>query len=157
MTSQPEPVRWLSASQLASWLAFEQILVLLPAALDRQLQRDAELSMIEYMALAMLSDQPTRSIRMSELAELTSASLSRLSHMVNRLERRGFIRREPDPDNGRYTIALLTEAGQAKLVEAAPGHVRAVRDMMIDEFDDAELAALAAMSARIRRRLDEYG
>ena len=123
-------------------------------ALECQLERDSDLSFIEYHALARLSEEEDRTLRMSELAALTDASLSRLSHLVKRLEARGLVRRQPDPANGRYTNAVLTDAGYAKLVQSAPSHVACVRQLVIDEFSPAELARLAAASERIIAQVD---
>src|SRR3954471_1655690 len=105
--AQAEPTRWLTSEEEAAWRAVSSILVRLPWALECQLQRDAGLSFIEYYALAMLSETPDHTRRMSELAAVTDASLSRLSHLVKRLEDRGFVRREADPTDGRYTNAIL--------------------------------------------------
>jgi DNA-binding MarR family transcriptional regulator len=91
-------VKWLTAVELDSWLSVVRLMIWLPWSIDQQLQRDSNLRMVEYQVLAMLSETPERTMRMSSLAELTNASLSRLSHLVKRLERRGFVRREPDPD-----------------------------------------------------------
>src|SRR6476659_11407396 len=95
-TDEP-PVEWLTADELGSWLSAVRLLTWLPWSIDQQLQRDSNLGMVEYQVLAMLSESPERTRRMSALAEVTNASLSRLSHLVQRLERRGFVRREPDP------------------------------------------------------------
>src|ERR1700733_10122067 len=95
--------RWLDGDEQAAWRALAEVMVRLPWALECQLQRDAGLSFIEYHTLARLSEEPTHTLRMSELAVLTNASLSRLSHLVKRLESRGLVRREPDPTDGRYT------------------------------------------------------
>ena len=91
---------------------------------------------------------------MSELAVLTNASLSRLSHLVTRLEKWGFVRREPDPTDGRYTNAILTKAGHDKLRDSAPAHVEAVRQLVVDEFSPTELAKLRAFCERIVARVD---
>src|SRR3954451_20572783 len=99
----PAREQWLSDDQLAAWRGFMKVLQRLPTALESQLQQDSKLSFIEYHVLAHLSDQPGRRMRMSELAVLANTELSRLSHMVGRLEKRGYVRREPDPRNGRYT------------------------------------------------------
>src|SRR3954447_1387193 len=98
-----EPTRWLTADEEAAWRVFASVLVRLPWALECQLQRDSGLSFIEYHALAMLSEQPDHTLRMSELAVLTHASLSRLSHLIKRLEARRLVQRKPDPHDGRYT------------------------------------------------------
>lgn len=85
----------------------------------------------------MLSEIPGRTLRMSRLAQLTSASLSRLSNVAKRLEARGLLRREPDPDDRRATRAVLTDAGMAAVEQAAPGHVTTVRDLIVDALDPA--------------------
>ena len=107
-TEEP-PVKWLTAAELDSWLSVVRLITWLPWSIDQQLQRDANLGMVEYQVLAMLSESPQRTMRMSSLAEVTNASLSRLSHLVKRLERRGLVRREPDPTDGRFTNAILTD------------------------------------------------
>ena len=105
---------WLAPDQLASWLSVVRLITRLPWAIDSQLHRDADLSMIEYMTMAMLGDAPQWTLRMSELAERTSVSLSRLSHLVTRLENRGYVRREADPADGRFTNAILLPAAGAR-------------------------------------------
>jgi len=145
---------WLTPAQLDAWHAFTLMLARLPTALEAQLQRDAQLSYIEYYALANLSDAPHHTMRISELAVLTNAEISRLSHLVTRLEKRGFVRRQPDPTNGRYTNAVLTDAGYEHLVAAAPGHVAAVRELVIDALEDSELNALQGIAQRIIARID---
>jgi len=92
---------------------------------------------------------------MSELAVLTNAELSRLSHLITRLEKRGYVRREPDPTDGRYTNAVLTDAGYKHVVAAAPGHVATVRELVIDALDDSELDALRASATRIIAGIDD--
>jgi DNA-binding MarR family transcriptional regulator len=123
-------------------------------ALECQLERDSDLSFIEYHALARLSEESDRTLRMSELALVTNASLSRLSHLVTRLETWGFVRREPDKTDGRFTNAILTKAGFSKLVSSAPAHVAAVRQLVIDEFTPAELDQLREFGERIVARVD---
>jgi DNA-binding MarR family transcriptional regulator len=147
--------RWLTAAQLEAWRALTLLLARLPTALEIQLQRDAQLSYIEYYALAGLSEQPNRAMRLSELAVLANAELSRLSHLITRLEKRGYVRRAPDPTDGRYTNAVLTDAGYEHLVAAAPGHVAAVRDLVIDALDDADLEALRDIAERVIARIDD--
>jgi len=158
MPAQGEPEvaepRWLTADQLAAWRGFMKLLHRLPAALEWQLQRDSQLSFTEYNVLAALSDQPGYRMRMGELAVMASSELSRLSHMVSRLEKRGFVRREPDPRNRRYMHAILTEAGYAYLAEAAPGHVRRVLDLFIDVLAPDELQTLHQCSDKVIARID---
>lgn len=149
--SEPQ---WLSAEQLASWRAFMVMLSALPGALGQQLQRDSALSFTEYYVLAGLSDAPGRAMRMSRLAVFANAELSRLSHMVSRLEKRGFVTRQPDPADGRFTNAVLTDAGFAHLAEAAPGHVALVRELVIDALTPEQLRALRDISTTVTARLD---
>jgi DNA-binding MarR family transcriptional regulator len=147
-------VRWLDDSELAAWRALAAVMVKLPWALECQLQHDAELSFIEYHVLARLSETPEHTLRMSELAELTNASLSRLSHLMKRLESRGFVRREPDPVDGRFTNAVLTPAGYSKLVASAPAHVSAVRSLVLDALSPSELQLLGRASERLLASLE---
>jgi DNA-binding MarR family transcriptional regulator len=150
----PEGVRWLGRDQELAWRALASLLHQLRPALECQLERDSDLSFIEYHALARLSEEPDHRLRMSELAAATNGSLSRLSHLVKRLEGWGYVRREPDPTDGRFTIAVLTDVGYSKLVAAAPAHVAAVRQLVIDEFSAAELAQLRTMCERIAARVE---
>jgi DNA-binding MarR family transcriptional regulator len=147
-------VRWLTGEEEQAWRAVAAVMYKLGLALGCQLERDSDLSFIEYHALARLSEEPTATLRMSELAAVTNASLSRLSHLVSRLEKWGFVRREPDPTDGRYTNAILTKAGYDKLRDSAPAHVEAVRQLVIDEFSSTELAKLQAFCERIVARVD---
>jgi DNA-binding MarR family transcriptional regulator len=149
-----ESPRWLDDEQQASWRAFAKMMVRLRWALECQLQRDAGLSFIEYHALARLSENPENTMRMSELAEVTDASLSRLSHLIKRLERRQLVRREPDPADGRFTNAILTPEGLRLLTASAPAHVAEVRDLVIDAVGPAELRRLRAASERILERIE---
>jgi DNA-binding MarR family transcriptional regulator len=149
----PHKTRWLNTKELRSWRTTVRATNQLYWAIASQLQREAGLSFVEYHALAMLSDQPDHTIRMSRLADLTNASPSRLSHLVSRLEHRRFIRREPDPDNGRFINAILTEEGYAKLVAVAPAHVTQVRELILDEFSAAEIQQIGAFAERLLNRI----
>jgi DNA-binding MarR family transcriptional regulator len=154
-TPEPAPCapRWLDDEQEAAWRAFASMTVKLRWALECQLQRDAGLSFIEYYALARLSENQDNTMRMSELAEVTDASLSRLSHLIKRLEVRGLVRREPDPADGRYTNAILTDAGLRLLVASAPAHVAEVRELVIDALTQGQLRQLRLASERILQRI----
>jgi DNA-binding MarR family transcriptional regulator len=150
----PDATRWLTSEEEAAWRAIAQLVVRLPWALECQLQRDAGLSFIEYHALARLSEDPQHTLRMSELAMLTNASLSRLSHMVKRLESRGLVRREVDPADGRFTNASLTKAGYKLLVASAPGHVAQVRAHVVDVLSSAELRQLRSAAEHVLATID---
>jgi DNA-binding MarR family transcriptional regulator len=148
------PVRWLSSEEEAAWRTIVQVMVKVPWAIECQLQRESGLSFIEYHALARLSEDPDHTLRMGELAVLTNASLSRLSHLMKRLEVRGLVRRETDPTDGRATNAILTEAGYELLVASAPGHVERVRSLVIDALSPAALRQFQAASQRLLDRLN---
>jgi DNA-binding MarR family transcriptional regulator len=148
---------WLNAEQLASWLSLVGLLVRLPAAIDSQLQLTANLGMVEYQVLAMLADAPRRTLRMSVLAAQTSTSISRLSHLVTRMQRRELIRREPDATDGRFTNAVLTEEGMRVLAEAAPAHVAFVRKIVIDALTPERLRRLGQDAQRIVTRIEAIG
>ena len=158
-TQQPTPADeqaepWLTPGELDSWMSVVRLITRLPWAIDAQLQREADLSMVEYMTLAMLSEAPDLTLRMSDLAESTSSSLSRLSHLAKRLESRGYLRREPDPADGRFTNAILLPAGMAKLQSAAPAHAAYVRHLVIDNLSAERLRRLGQDAERILQRID---
>lgn len=146
--------RWLDDRQQQAWRQLAAVILKLPAELDRQLQRDSGLSHFEYWVLALLSEAPDRRLRLSHLAGQANASLSRLSHVVTRLERRGWVLREPAADDARATLARLTDAGFDVVVAAAPGHVHTVQDLVFDGLSDDDVADLARVCARIAARLD---
>lgn len=148
--SPADDTPWLSAAELESWVPFSGMLLGLVSALDAQLQSDAKISFFGYLVLAGLSEAPGRTLPMSDLAVLAHGSLSRLSHAVSTLEKRGWVRRSPSPENGRVTVATLTDAGYAKVVATAPGHVEAVRRLVLDPIDADQLRTLGKISAVLR-------
>ncbi|HET7014749.1 MAG TPA: MarR family transcriptional regulator [Streptosporangiaceae bacterium] len=149
-----DAVEWLTPEQLQAYLSLARLWTWLPWSLDQQLRQDSGLALVEYQVLAMLSESPGRTMRMSSLAEVTNASLSRLSHLVKRLEVRGLMRREPDPADGRFTNAILTEEGFQALASAAPGHVAHVRSLVIDVLTPEQLRRVGQASDRIVSRID---
>ncbi|TAM66212.1 MAG: MarR family transcriptional regulator [Microbacteriaceae bacterium] len=149
--------QWLTSEELQSWLRFVAVLQLFPSALDAQLQRDADLTHFEYFTLAMLSEAPKRTMRMTELAEHTNATLARLSRVVSNLETHGFAQRMPCPEDRRATNVSLTHSGWHKVVATAPGHVNLVRSVVIDTLTAEELAQLSAISAKLLGKLDPQG
>ena len=141
--------RWLSASEQRAWRAFLEATTLLFDALDRQLQRDARMPHTYYEILVRLSETECRSMRMSELADATRSSRSRLSHAVTRLEERGWLKRAECATDKRGQIAMLTDAGYAALVDAAPGHVEAVRKHMVDQLSPEQISQLEQIGSTI--------
>ena len=148
---------WLSREQLRAWMGFVAVMELLPAALDHQLQRDADLTLFDYMVIAMLSETDCRTLRMSVLASATNASLPRLSHVVSRLEKRGLVARCPSTEDRRATDVRLTDAGFEHIVAAAPGHVRTARRLVIDALSDEQVAELDDISRVLLSRVDPEG
>ncbi|MEU3649927.1 MarR family transcriptional regulator [Lentzea sp. NPDC034063] len=126
------------------------MLLLLPGRLEAPLQQESGLSLFDYLVLSHVSEAKDRSMRMSELAHLANGSLSRLSNVVKRFEQRGWVVRSPDPDDGRYTIATLTDEGFEVVEAAAPTHLRAVREFVLDPLTAADRQALTRIAAKLR-------
>ena len=147
-------VRWLDEEEQRTWREFVWGTRLLFEALDRQMQRDSGMPHTYYLILAMLSEAPERTLTMGQLADLVRSSPSRLSHAVARLEANGWVRRRKHPTDRRTTLAELTEAGDAALVEAAPGHVEAVRRHLFDRLTRKQVKLLYEVFANIHEGLD---
>ncbi|WP_207838532.1 MarR family winged helix-turn-helix transcriptional regulator [Williamsia soli] len=148
MRNEPEP-NWLDDEEMDAWIQVAILVSRLPHALDAQLLRDAQLTHFEYEVLASLSEAPDRTLRMSTLADLANGSLSRLSHVVTRLEKRDWVQRKPCPEDGRFTNASLTEAGWEKVVATAPGYAAHVRRLVVDRLSRAQIRQLTAIGKRI--------
>ncbi|MHA6512878.1 MarR family winged helix-turn-helix transcriptional regulator [Tessaracoccus sp. Z1128] len=146
--------RWLSRPELAAWVRLAAVIEVLPSVLDAQLRRDSDLTHFDYYVLAMLSEADRRTLRMSTLASLTNATLPRLSHVVKRLEDRHLVGRFPCPDDARATNARLTEEGWQVVQGAAPGHVEAVRQYVIDALTPEQVGQLTDIADAIVQRLD---
>jgi DNA-binding MarR family transcriptional regulator len=151
-----DTVQWLDDREMTAWRALVQTLARLPTALDVQLQRDSDLSFLEYYVLAALSEAPEGTVGMSTLAVLTNAEQSRLSHLVTRLERQGLVGRERDRANGRYINAVITDAGRARIKQAAPGHVENVRQLVLDSLSATDVQALSRVCGRINAQLGPF-
>ena len=147
--------RWLSEEEQRAWRAYLESTKVLFDALDRQLQREADMPHAYFEILVRLSEAPGRALRMSELADITRSSRSRLSHAVARLEERGWLAREDHPTDRRGQVATLTDAGFAVLREAAPGHVATVRRLMIDALTPDQLSQLTAIGEAVVARVAE--
>jgi len=149
--------RWLDEEERSAWLSLMAVVELLPGVLDTQLRDDAGLSHFEYLVLAMLSEAPKRTLRMTALAARTNATLPRLSHVVARLEGRGLVERRACPEDRRATNAWLTSAGWRKVVDTAPGHVAAVRQHVFDALTPAQVEQLRDIGEAILDRIDPEG
>lgn len=146
--------RWLDPIQQTAWRSLVSVVTRLPAALDTQMQHDSDMTHFEYFVLALLSEAPERRVQLSALAAEANASLSRLSHVVTRLGRRGWVEREPIPGS-RGSYAVLTDAGYAKVVETAPSHVETVRRLVFDGLDDEQVRELARLGAALVEQMDK--
>jgi len=142
-------IRWLDDEEQRAWRSFLRAAAAIDEALDRQLQRDAGMPHAYYQVLAMLSEAPDRTLRMSQLAEQTTSSASRLSHAVARLEEKGWVRRDKHPTDRRGSLAVLTEDGWVALRAAAPGHVAAVRQVLFDRLAPGQATQLRAITDRL--------
>jgi len=146
--------RWLDEDELQAWLKLAGVMLKLAPTLDSQLQRDSDLTHFDYLCLAMLSESDERTLRMSELATRVNASLSRLSHVISKLEKRGWVARRPSPDSRRVTLVTLTDVGWEVLVAAAPGHVETVRELVFDDLSRDDVAALSRVAGHIVERIE---
>lgn len=149
--------RWLSDDELQAWVRLIAVVELLPGQLEQQLRRDSGLTHFEYYVMAMLSEAPERRLRMTTLAARANATLSRLSHVVSRLEARGLVERAPCAEDGRATNAVLTAAGWDVVVGAAPGHVENVRRLVMDALSEEQVGQLREIAGAVLGRLDPEG
>ncbi len=147
--------RWLTPEQERAWRSYIAASWLLEDAIDRQLQQEAGMPHLYYSVLAHLSDAPGHRMRMTDLAEATKITRSRLTYVVTRLEKDGTVRREGCAIDKRGSIAILTDAGMALLERAAPGHVETVRASVFDHLTPEQVGQLEAIFDRITEALQE--
>jgi DNA-binding MarR family transcriptional regulator len=146
--------RWLDDDEQRAWLRLAGVMMKLSPALDSQLQRDSDLTHFDYLCLAMLSETEDHTLPMSALANRTNASLSRLSHVISKLERRQWVARGPSPESRRVTLVSLTEQGWQVLERAAPGHVETVRALVFEGLAREDVAALERIAGHIVTRVE---
>ncbi|MGM7648697.1 MarR family winged helix-turn-helix transcriptional regulator [Nocardia sp. JW2] len=149
--------RWLDETEKAAWTGLISLVLLLPGKLESPLRQEHDLTLFEYLVLSHLSEAPQRKLRMGELAVLASGSLSRLSNVTKRCEQRGWIVRAPDPADGRYTLAELTDTGLDIVRSAAPTHLRSVRRTVLDSLNASDQKALARIAQKLRIVPDGLG
>jgi DNA-binding MarR family transcriptional regulator len=150
-----DDTQWLTSAEKEAWTGLVSLVLLLPGRLEAPLQRAAGLTLFEYLTLSQVSETSERQLRMSELAYLANGSLSRLSNVVKRFEQRGWVVRFPDPEDGRYTIVALTDAGYEKVVAAAPTHLATVRRFVLDPLNATDERALARIAEKLRTRPED--
>lgn len=153
-TSDSIEPRWLTDDERTAWLRLIAVTMLLPARLESELKRDAGLSHFEYYVLAMISENEAHSLPLTELASRTNASLSRLSHVLTRLEIQGFLTRCASKTDARASMASLTETGWQKVVASAPGHVEEVRSVVFDPLTARQVGQLSEICGRLLGTLD---
>jgi DNA-binding MarR family transcriptional regulator len=153
--STPADDRGLSPEQLEVWASVATLMQRLPAALDAQLQRDSGLTHFEHGVLYALDTAPDRTLRMSTLAGYASSTLSRLSRAATRLEGRGWMRRAVDPTDGRFTLAVLTDAGHDQVVDATPAHHALVGRLVFDALSARQARQLGEISRRLADAVSE--
>lgn len=146
---------WLDADEQELWQYLLTIIIALPTVLDRQLQDDAGISNFEYGVLARLSMAEDSTMRLSDLAHACNSTQPRLSKVMDRFEARGWVARRVDPDNGRYTLGTLTDAGRAKVAASAPRHVAQVKRLVFDTLGEQELPHLRAALGRVAGNVRE--
>ena len=146
--------RWLTDDERQAWLRLMAVTMLLPSRLEAELKRDAGLTHFEYYVLAMISESQGRSAALTSVAAKTNSSLSRLSHVIARLEKNGFVTRCASSTDGRTSIATLTDAGWQKVVDSAPGHVDEVRSLVFDSLSPTQVTQLDDICAQLLTTLD---
>lgn len=139
----------LAPEELELWVPVATLLERLPAALDAQLQRDSGLTHFEHGVLFALGSAPGGSLRLSVLAGYANSTLSRLSRAVTRLEKRGWVRREVDATDGRFTLGIITDEGREKLEESTPAHHALIRQLVFGSLSAAQARQLATFTAKI--------
>lgn len=154
MAAMSSEVRWLTGQEQHLWRSWLKLNTELASTLQRELQQDAGLSMPDYEVLVHLTDNPQGRVRVNELAGLLQWERSRVSHHIKRMERRGLVERMECSEDGRGAFVVITPQGRTVIEEAAPGHVMAVRRLMIDALSKEEKEALAAVIDKLLDRLD---
>ncbi|MEV6805424.1 MarR family transcriptional regulator [Streptomyces sp. NPDC051132] len=149
--------RWLTPEEQRAWRAYIAASRLLEDAVDRQLQQEGGMPHLFYSVLANLSDAPGRRLRMTDLAETLKITRSRLTYVVNRLERDGLVRRENCREDRRASLAALTDEGRAVLERTAPGHVETVRTLLFDRLTEEQVGQLEEICTGIARGLQGEG
>ncbi|MET0699341.1 MAG: MarR family transcriptional regulator [Mycobacterium sp.] len=148
---------WLDDTQQRAWRQLLAMMMELPAALERDLQRTTGLTTFEYVVMANLSEADARTLQMSELAAKASSSLSRLSHVVRRLQDDGLVIKRACADDGRVSVVELTKAGMRRVAAAAPLHVAKVRELVIEPLTKTGLIELGKAAEAITDRIAESG
>ena len=154
MVDMSPAVRWLTAQEQHLWRGWLKLNAALASTLQRELQQEVGLSSSDYEVLVHLTDNPEGRVRVTELAGLLQWERSRVSHHIKRMERRGLVGRAECSEDGRGAFVVITPQGRAAIEEAAPGHVMAVRRLMLDALSEEEKATLATVIDKLLARTD---
>jgi DNA-binding MarR family transcriptional regulator len=150
--AEPEP--WLDDDQQRVWRQVVALLMTLPSAIDSDLQRNAGLTLYEYLVLAALSETADGMLQMSDLAYRANSSLSRLSHVISRLEKRGWVIKRPCENDRRASTVVLTAAGEKKIRDAASGHAHLVQELVVEPLSPVQLQQLGEAAAAVVQAID---
>ena len=150
--ARPEP--WLDDEQQRAWRQVVGLFMTLPGAIDSDLQRNAGLSLYEYLVLAALSESSDRTLQMSDLAHKANSSLSRLSHLIARLEKRGWVTKQPCENDRRASTVMLTTSGEKKIRAAAPGHARLVQELVVKPLTAVQFQRLGEAAGAVVKAID---
>jgi DNA-binding MarR family transcriptional regulator len=151
-TARSEP--WLDEDQQQAWRQVVGLFMTLPSAIDSDLQRNAGMTLYEYLVLASLSEAPDGLLQMSDLAFRANSTLSRLSHLISRLEKRGWVVKRPCENDRRASTVAFTAAGKKKIHGAAPGHAELVRQLVVQPLSAAQLQQLGEAAAAVVQAID---
>ena len=145
---------WLPPDQLEPWMSLVALMTVLPAHLDSQLTRDSNITHFDYMVMSMLAEAQDRTLRITELAARTNGTLSRMSHVLDRLEKRELVTRAPCPEDARAKNAVLTRQGLATWLASAPRHLDEVRRVVTENLNPEQLSQLKAINEALLSKLD---
>jgi DNA-binding MarR family transcriptional regulator len=153
--AQDAQPRWLDSEQLHAWRAFLLAYARVVQFLNDDMQARSDMPLTWYDVLVHLSEAPEQTLCMTDLAESVFISRSGLTRLVDRMEVGGLVKRSPAPDDRRRMMASLTDEGFRRLADAAPGHVEALRRVMIDLLDEIDVRTLAAVMDKINASAPE--
>ncbi len=139
----------LNAVEELAWRSLVRAHACLVKRLDAQLEAEHGLPLTSHEVLVRLSGAPDGKMRMHDIASSVLLSRSGLTRLVDRLERDGLVHRCSCENDARGAYAVITDAGRAKLADARASHDAAVRSLFLAHYDEAELAQLGALLARL--------
>jgi DNA-binding MarR family transcriptional regulator len=145
---------WLSPEHLEPWMSLVALITVLPAHLDSQLTRDSNITHFDYVVMSMLAEAPDRTLRITELAARTNGTLSRMSHVLDRLEKRALVKRVVCPEDARAKNAVLTRDGLATWLASAPKHLEEVRRVVTENLSSEQLSQLLDINRTLLSKLD---